>query len=80
MNTFVTISQLTDLAERGEEVRISASDLKMLLEQVQSYQRPMSLKEAAAFYGKDPKTIVKYVKTKVLPGCKRGGNWEIYRA
>lgn len=40
-------------------------------------QRTLNLKEAAAAYGLDARTISKHVETGAIKGVKQGGVWQI---
>ena len=77
MTTSMTISQLTNLAKNGGEVHLTAEDFFTILSML---QKPMSVKEAADWYGLDRKTVVDYAEKNQLPGRKVGGRWFIYKA
>lgn len=40
-------------------------------------ERRLTLKEAAVAYGKDERTIRKYIKDGIIQATKTGGEWEI---
>ena len=73
------------LAQRGVILQISAADFRELIQELKGEQKmqqtprkPINIKQAAEFYGRDRKTIRKYIKDGIIKGEKHGAKWDIY--
>lgn len=62
-----------------EYIMISREDFLRMVQEAAEQQasRTLTLKEAAAAYGKDQRTIRKYIECGMIQAQKTGGEWEI---
>lgn len=60
-------------------IMITREDFLRMVQEAARQQaaRTLTLKEAAAAYGKDERTIRKYIECGMIQGQKTGGLWEI---
>lgn len=79
----MTLEQLQHLADAGVKIEISAADLLAVFDQIAGKQRKTvgiptcPLDEAARLYGKNERTIRRWIADGVLWADKTGGVWSV---
>lgn len=82
----MTFQELQGLAQAGIVLQVSASDLLQVLVELQQSATPLrrerrfvNLQEAQLLYGKQAKTLRKYIAEGSIEGEKVGGEWWVER-
>lgn len=77
----MTLDQLQSLAQAGVTISITAADLLSVVQAVSTRtdkpEQPLNLAGACVAYGRDKKTLRKYIEQGLIRGRKIGGEWEI---